>query len=287
MKSVDGEQVVEDKSRFVTNLVEGGFTAAPAAPSDYILQILGSMTQNHPKAKDEPKNFTAVVKQGPSILMRTANHARSVSADEFSSDRAAAMKKIQSSKYTFRYNFGGYIPSSKVGKGLQSETFSMDDFDSFLSLKYCDFLPKVLFEEKRLKEDKEKENGVEKHSVLEARKLIQARQDAKQSKIKKIFQYSKNTWNAEVLSYIDDLNASEGLTKEETEKKEIEDRVLRQTAQMPEDTAIDGKEIDMKALQHDLKKIWTSMHMPHDQQLDMLIKYGSHKASNIHRVSHN
>lgn len=56
--------------------------------------------------KDKPEAKKAI-KTEPIIILKPRNHARAVSADEFIHNRNAAMKKLQSSKYAFKYNFGG------------------------------------------------------------------------------------------------------------------------------------------------------------------------------------
>jgi hypothetical protein len=57
-------------------------------------------------------------KSSPKVLMRPIKtpQSRAVTPEEFHRNRRSAMKKIQSSKYQFKYNFGGkhYLFTSRV-----------------------------------------------------------------------------------------------------------------------------------------------------------------------------
>ncbi|KAI8903372.1 hypothetical protein EDD86DRAFT_195794 [Gorgonomyces haynaldii] len=246
MKSVDGDKLDDEDE-------DENATICPAANADTNFTGLfeGHIMTRPKKEKEEPKKEE---KRGkPMIILRT-KHTKGLSPDDFVSNRQQAMKKIQSSKYTFRYNFGGYIPADKNGKGLASEVISMDDFDAYISQCYCDFLPRILFEEKRIREERERELQKVELEHERERQEENRRLEEKQKEIDEIFKHKKDKWNLGVLEYMEHLN----------EPPEKEAPLLAH-----------------QELQQELEVLWSELKMPNDQKLDMAIKYGSHKSQKL------
>jgi hypothetical protein len=165
----------------------------------------------------------------------------------------------------------------------------MDDFDTqyiknniSLSTIYCDFLPRVLFEQKRINEERKRE--------LDAQNLIKLMQiknegeivAAKMERMQAVFEHGTDVWNPLVLDYIDDINNPENIFKAlNTKPKSTEKRDLKVSELIDDNPIRNDYEVKPLDLQVELEKLWSELIMPSDQKMDMAIKYGSHKASNL------
>lgn len=65
-----------------------------------------------------------------------------VSTAMFRRNRKKAMTRTKSSKSSYKYNFGGFIPAS------ETDVVALDDYEKFLRRQPCDFLTAILFENK-------------------------------------------------------------------------------------------------------------------------------------------
>lgn len=166
----------------------------------------------------------------------------------------------------------GYIPATDDGHGLNAEQITMDDFDEHLGSRYCDFLPRVLFEQKRISEERKRELDALNLIKIEHEKQEQEAVLATKRHIEEVFRHDKTRWNPAVLDYIDELN--ETIPGKAVSKEEKIDELEKEK----ELTAID--------MQPELEHLWSSLFMPLDQKLDMAIKYGSHKSSQILQVNY-
>lgn len=291
MKSVNGESNMNSDDED-----DESVSACPAATFDIFTRdgnLQGTPSNKEKKVVREPKTKAT-------ILLKTKRRERALSADEFINDRTAAMKKLQSSRYANKYNFGGYIPGHEGGN-IHIEPFSMDDFDNHLGTKYCDFLPRVLFEQKRKVEEKRRDIEALDLIKTEQAKKEQDEIDMTKQRMVEVFRHDRKLWNPAVLEYMDDSLPSSGegdkkeavnvipsvfLTSDDmatnldvTENENLKDEALKAVEAVIKKDA----EADLN-LQKELEYLWVSLHMPLDQKLDMAIKYGSHKASHISTV---
>jgi hypothetical protein len=203
------------------------------------------------------------------ILLSTKDHHKPISADEFIMDRDEAMKNTQSSKYAFKYNYGGYIPADTQGKKLQKQILDFTEFEEFLSGKMCDFLPQMLFEEKK---SREADNKYELDNKQRLRDIEENEQRVAALKKKEymdtIFHPKKKTWNPQVLDYI------------HNRQKEINENIEAEIRESKVNFSSESNEYSL-SIQKELEKLWTSLKMPLDQKLDMAVKYGYHDKDHI------
>lgn len=129
-----------------------------------------------------------------------------ISPDFFRKNRKKAMKKIMSSKYHFKYNYGGYIPPRVTRNGVIEDYITSEDYDEFLGKSFCDFVPLLLYQEKRkaerLKEleEEERERMLEKEEI----KLLEKLENQEKERIEAIFTPQEKNWNANVIDYIEE-----------------------------------------------------------------------------------
>jgi hypothetical protein len=131
-----------------------------------------------------------------------------ISPDLFRKNRKKAMKKILSSKYHFKYNYGGYIPPrSKKKNGIVEDYITSDDYDDFLANTFCDFVPILLYQEKRRieREKLREEEEIFRRKELEETDLLKKLQLDKKAYIEEVFKPLQNQWNTQVLDYMEDI----------------------------------------------------------------------------------
>ncbi|KAI8929013.1 hypothetical protein BC831DRAFT_433969 [Entophlyctis helioformis] len=146
----------------------------------------------------------------PIILMTTRHRGTAlVPADEFIRDRAAAMKKIQSSKYnTLRYNFGGYIPLQTGEENRKPrEEFGAADYAEHLKERTSDFLSNIIFldhEDEGSSSDLEEQDST--LSAEERRKSKEEAAQKRKERLERLFSYKRDMWNAEILDYMSEIS---------------------------------------------------------------------------------
>lgn len=105
---------------------------------------------------------------------------------------------------------------------------------------------------------------------------------AKKQRIVEVFEHDPSIWNPLVLDYMLDINDPDSeinqIMKGNRKQKPIETEGVYNSTQLKlAENIPDEKQID---LQSELESLWSELHMPLDQKLDMAIKYGSHKVNN-------
>ncbi|KAJ3274081.1 Coiled-coil domain-containing protein 87 [Terramyces sp. JEL0728] len=265
MKSVDKNKVERDDEQELVY-------ACPPAPIEHKMEdyfgISRTLCVRPFKPIIQKKDDVAKTPTSANIMLRI--NRRHLHADQFRRNRILAMKKTISSKYNFRYNFGGYIPSNMYKKSKKNTVVTVDGFDEFVASVYSDFIPMLVFQDKRELERQQELEEQEKilSMNLEEEKLEKKKEQERLERIEKIFNPQKNHWNAEVLDYI------AGFTEPKTEDKTKE-------AQDGEAAIPSKPEKDSNQSQKELESLWVTLQMPNDQKLDMAIKYGSHKFSKL------
>ncbi|KAJ1337027.1 hypothetical protein BSLG_006787 [Batrachochytrium salamandrivorans] len=159
------------------------------------------------------KSETALQRDGHFASPFRASRQRSarVQADEFAVNRAAAMKKTQSSKSSMRYNYGGYIPAhiKKQKKRTPKEEFGAVDYAEFLKGRICDFLPGIIFQELDKQESPSEIDEIESALLSEDHKKdIEDNKQMQKDKLKRMFVYDKDSWNPGVIDYIQESTKS-------------------------------------------------------------------------------
>lgn len=133
---------------------------------------------------------------------------QNIAVDLFRTNRKKAMKKILSSKYHFKYNYGGFIPSrSKRRGGVLEDYITSDDYDDFLASSFCDFVPILIYQEKRRAEREkqlEEEARIRQMELEETDLLAKLIQD-QEDRIQEVFKPTPKYWNAKVLDYMEDI----------------------------------------------------------------------------------
>nr|KAJ3423147.1 hypothetical protein HK105_001554 [Polyrhizophydium stewartii] len=146
----------------------------------------------------------------PTIMLttRAQRQGAQVHADEFILDRVAAMKKTQSSKYTMRYNFGGYIPTQVAEERRKPrEEFGASDYSDYLRGKMCDFLSNMIFQDDDQEDtESESEEIASTLSAEERRKAIEEAERKRKERLERLFDFKKDMWNSEVLDYISEIS---------------------------------------------------------------------------------
>ncbi|KAJ3135022.1 hypothetical protein HK101_004285, partial [Irineochytrium annulatum] len=158
MKTVNGSHLETDE-----DIMEG--LGCPAAPYDPKIPLSASFqgiiipTFSRPTTTDEEETAELLAQQAaaaaatgrftPSIRLNTRGHsagAASVTADDFTLDRQAAMRRTISSRYNvLRYNYGGYIPYDIDRKQKKRrEVFCTEDYVGYLRTRTCDFVMDLL-----------------------------------------------------------------------------------------------------------------------------------------------
>ena len=174
------------------------------------------MRKNHQKHaaprvkefKGELKDADGIPISGNKFQIFMKPTKQNISADLFRKNRKKAMKKILSSKYHFKYNYGGFIPSrSKRKGGVLEDYITSDDYDDFLASTFCDFVPILIYQEKRraeMEKQLEEEARIRKMELEETELLAKLIQDQKDH-VEEVFKPILNHWNAKVLDYMEDI----------------------------------------------------------------------------------
>jgi hypothetical protein len=258
MKSVDETKIERDED---IELVY----ACPAATVDQSLEdhynadhilVLRKVKPKIPETKATPEPVQQT-RATPNIRKST-NRVR-IHADMFRINRKRAMNKIKSSRYHFKYNYGGYIPAKALSKESQANQISTNDYDDHLAHIFCDFVPMLLYKEKREAERLQEieQERLRDEELLRRQREKELEEQTKQEKVRELFEPEPDHWKVSVLDYI---------APEET--KDPDDEIPSAPSKGPH-------------MQKMLEKLWSTLHMPADQKLDMAIKYGSHKFSKI------
>lgn len=205
MKSVDETKLENDDDVEVVY-------ACPAAPADQLLSEV--VSTNHTLAIRKPIKqvkpvATSAGKNGSrnsqyQILKKVQKSF--ISADAFRKNRKNAMKKIISSKYHFKYNYGGYFPADSLKKNAKAKIVNNDDYDDYLADKFCDFVPMLIFQEKRDAESSQAVEEEEEEDLMQLKEMEEKERAelARQERIKQIFTPKRDLWNPEVLDYIEE-----------------------------------------------------------------------------------
>ncbi|KAJ3407268.1 Coiled-coil domain-containing protein 87 [Chytridiales sp. JEL 0842] len=196
--------------------------SCPAAPYDPKIplsnafqgisgNIITKSTPDEYDADSEAKKLQAKRVSTPEVRLNT--RARSagvtVSPDEFSTNRAAAMRKTPSSRYNlFKYNFGGYIPYDIDQENKKKkEVFGSDDYLDYLRSRSCDFVMDLLVDreedQRAMQRALEMQKEIENAEEIKRRK--QEEREARQAHIAKLTTFERGLWNAGTLQYISEL----------------------------------------------------------------------------------
>ncbi|KAJ3319933.1 Coiled-coil domain-containing protein 87 [Boothiomyces sp. JEL0866] len=268
MKSVDKNKVERDDEQELVY-------ACPPAPAEHKIEDYFGISRTLCVRPFKPLVVKKedVVKTPTSANIMLRINRRNLHADQFRRNRFLAMKKTISSKFNYKYNFGGYIPSNMYKKSKKYNVVTVDGFDEFVASVYSDFIPMLVYQDKRERERLQELEEQKKilSMNLEEERLEKKKEQERLERIEKIFNPQKNHWNAEVLDYI------AGFNEAKPQPKKIED--------MQDDDDIadfqSKAEMDASQSQKELESLWVSLQMPIDQKLDMAIKYGSHKYAKL------
>ncbi|KAJ3301785.1 Coiled-coil domain-containing protein 87 [Kappamyces sp. JEL0829] len=268
MKAIDDSNV--DKDEAVEYVL-----SCPAAPIDQPIEGLDSymprlalrkpLEKQHNEAamlQQQMRDADGIPVAGSSFQIVLSPTKSNIPVESFRRNRRRAMKKVLSSKYHFRYNYGGYIPARSYRKG-EANFISSDDYDDFLATSFCDFIPMLLYQSKR-KAEKDKELEEEKKELqmqLEETQLVEKITMAEEERISELFQPSAENWKPGVLDYIED-------NKDPNPGSYV----------YPENR-VGLKKLGAAELQKELESIWTQLQMPPSQKIEMAIKYGDHRIS--------
>jgi hypothetical protein len=184
--------------------------ACPAAPPDHPLKDLfftnialslrrskRSAVSRKSEAKTESVRESSVAEVKSIKLVPRLK----IPAMMFKRNRKKAMKKVQSSKYGYKYNFGGYIPGIHYRKKEMEKIVNIQNYAEYLEDSYTDFLAMLILGEDSNKFNPQSHDEAE--SIPDKSKLAEAElKREKSQRYKRIFQPNKNYWNAEVLDYI-------------------------------------------------------------------------------------
>ncbi|KAJ2997055.1 hypothetical protein HDV02_005925 [Globomyces sp. JEL0801] len=251
--------------------------ACPPAPADQAFEEFFATNRTLLLRTTKPKK-KEVTPQGDDLIQtpNTRNeiwlkthYKKGLTADAFRRNRKGAMKKIQSSRYNFKYNFGGYIPSNVPKKKKKATFVTVEEYDDFVGDKFCNFLPLLIFQDQR---EKEKLQEIEdlKNSIdvdVERERIQKQLETEKAEKIKSIFTPQPGHWNPEILDYIDEMR--------KPKEAPIPDEKLNKNEKAVEE------EKPIENPQSELASLWLKLQMPADQKIDMAIKYGSHQFRNV------
>ncbi|KAJ3069251.1 Coiled-coil domain-containing protein 87 [Podochytrium sp. JEL0797] len=250
----------------------------------------------------------------PQIRLTTRLYTTStVPVDEFSRDRASAMKKITSSRYnTFKYNYGGYTPYKEGKKKKAEVVMDRDDYLDYIRTRTCDFILDLLIdseEEARAYQAAMEEEANRKIDEEKRRRIKQAEDEHKERRRRRT-EYNRGNWNVGALTYMrevqqldedelyedieldegkvgspdipvvadmsPDVEPPSGFTLEEAQMVEAEVQKERNQPKL----AKSKSDTDILSAQQQLEALWVALKMPLDQKLDMAIKYGSKKFGN-------
>ncbi|KAJ3257111.1 Coiled-coil domain-containing protein 87 [Boothiomyces macroporosus] len=274
MKSVDKNKVERDDE-------QEHVYACPAAPAEHKIEDYFGISRT---LCIRPYRPMAVKREDSAKIPTSANvmlrlHRRNLHADQFRRNRNLAMRKTISSKFNYKYNFGGYIPSNMYKKSKKHNVVTVDGFDEFVASVYSDFIPMLVYQDKRERERQQELEEQEKilSMNLEEERLEKQKEQERLERIEKIFNPQKNHWNAEVLDYI------AGFTNPQPEPKKYI-RADGRIENMQDDNIEEFQakpEMDTNESQKELESLWVTLQMPIDQKLDMAIKYGSHKYAKL------
>lgn len=276
MRSVDDTKVEKDNGTLVLILDNEYVVACAAAPLDYSIADYFSTNKTlFLFAKNGKmrliKNEQSETATPPSHAIQMTTERKHIPPELFKKDRKLAMRKTPSSKYDFRYNFGGYIPNRAFRKNSGSNLISADDFDDYICCtSFCDFLPMVCFQEKRRLEKESNLEAILEEEQLKQQKLEKEKQlkRAREERVKRLFTKMEDYWNAEVLDYI-------GQETQNSDFSEVEEELDEENAEFFVTYADRQKQLEL---------IWNALDIPQDQKLDMAIKYGSHKFTKLENV---
>eukprot|EP00842_Homolaphlyctis_polyrhiza_P001287 jgi/Hompol1/2159/HPOL_002068-RA len=182
----------------------------------------GQMSKQDDKNALSPDTAQSQQRRLATILLstRTRRQGPHIEADEFIHNRQAAMKKTQSSKYTMRYNFGGYIPTQVEEQHQKPrEEFCASDYAEYLREHTSDFLATIIFQNN--KDDEQTSDNDEEGSSLSAeerRKALEERKRNRKERLERLFAFKQGVWNAEVLDYMHEI----GSNKVDTDEHEFD-----------------------------------------------------------------
>jgi hypothetical protein len=265
MKSVDESKIEREDGTFLLILDIEYVYICPAAPQDQSLNdcydtdpILALRNRRPTSLTPNLTKDTLPRNRSISEVLKKPLRAR-VNIDLFRRNRKRAMRKTKSSKYNFKYNYGGYIPAKVLSKEAQMHHISTEDYDDHLANVFCDFIPMLIYKEKR---EGEKLQQIE-QVRLKDEELLRAQQEReeegriKEEEIKMLFEPEPEKWKVSVLDYI---------ASEESAGREMD--IAYAPPKLP-------------TFQELLENLWLKLEMPADQKFDMAIKYGSHKFKKI------
>jgi hypothetical protein len=211
MKAVDENRVDKDEAMDYV-------LACPAAPIDQPIEGLDSVmpglalrklvgqTTTLGNYKQEMRDADGLPIAGSNFQIVLSPMKAKIPVDSFRRNRKRAMRKILSSKYHFKYNYGGYIPARSYKKGVVMNFVTADDYDDYLASTYCDFLPLLIYQKKR-QEEKEKEIEEEKKELLmelEDTELVNKIAESEAERVRGLFTPEPDHWKPEVLNYMED-----------------------------------------------------------------------------------
>jgi hypothetical protein len=215
MKSVD--QSTADKEDGIEFVL-----ACPAAPSDQTIEGFNSYNgklslrkplrqksalteQELERLKRRDADGIPIAGSNFQIVMRPIKSK--IAADAFRKNRKWAMKRTQSSRYHFKYNYGGYIPARSLKRKDYLSFVSAEDYDDFLGETFSDFLPVMVYQNRRREEleraleDEKKELQMQ----IEDTKVVEKILEQEKNRIQELFASRPTEWNPLVLDYIEDL----------------------------------------------------------------------------------
>ena len=234
--------------------------ACPASGID--IETSGTYTTPLPTEIDS--GAQQVIASKPKVLMLTVTD-HIVSPSSFIKSRKNAMSKVQSSKYNYPFNYGGYIPSGETIVAKLNPT-DMSDYDRFLSTTFCDFIPKILFEKKRVSERKQRALEEEINKVAASKDRKNKRVLEKAQLTKNMFVHAEGTWNSAVLEYLGN-------------DRNFKDLEVSMPNMLAESFPSNGD------YENELKQIWELLFTPVEHQIEMAVKYGHHSILPARRMA--